>query len=157
MHRPTPRHRRRAFSLLELVMVVAIIGIVAAIAVPRYAEALSRYRAASAARRIAQDVILARSQARQAGVQRRVTFNLTSHTLIISDAAAGASSFLDSETHLDRAPYDARLVQADFGGDLQLTFDGYGDPDSGGVIVVAAGDAQRSVVLDAASGKVTVQ
>ncbi|MEA3368682.1 MAG: prepilin-type N-terminal cleavage/methylation domain-containing protein, partial [Planctomycetota bacterium] len=41
---------RRAFSLLEVVLVLVIIAIAAAIAVPRHAAALARYRAETGAR-----------------------------------------------------------------------------------------------------------
>ena len=44
---------------MELVLVMVIVATLAAIAVPRYAQATSRYRADAAARRIAADLSLA--------------------------------------------------------------------------------------------------
>jgi prepilin-type N-terminal cleavage/methylation domain-containing protein len=52
----------KGFSLLELVMVVAIVGIVSAIAVPRYSTAACNYRAEVAARRVAKDIGKLRGQ-----------------------------------------------------------------------------------------------
>ena len=52
------------FSLLELVVVMVIVAILAAIATPRYGKAVARYRTASAARKIAADLTFARKRAR---------------------------------------------------------------------------------------------
>ena len=63
-HRPKTRPNRlagsvatraRAFSLIELVLVVATIAVLSAIAVPKYASAMNRYRVDLAAKRYARD------------------------------------------------------------------------------------------------------
>ena len=45
----------------------------------------------------------------------------------------------------------------DMGGDAQLTFDGYGLPDTGGFVIVQAGDYQYTVVVDPETGAAEVQ
>jgi len=55
------------------------------------------------------------------------------------------------------APYHADLVAADFGGDGEVVFDGYGMPDSGGSVVVQVGDYQRVVVVEADTGQARVE
>jgi Tfp pilus assembly protein FimT len=146
-----------AFSLAELVLVVAIIAIISAIAVPRYASALVRYRADAAARRVVADLSLARHLARQTGQSRTVTFNtVTGRVRIIGQSGmdAPASNY---ETNLAAAPYQAAITAADFGGDATIIFNGYGVPDSGGAATVAAGDATKTIAVDAVTGQASIQ
>ena len=57
---------RRAFSLVELVIVILVLGILAGAAAPRYASALRWKRLESSAYRIAADLRRARDEAVQA-------------------------------------------------------------------------------------------
>jgi len=52
------------FSLLELIIVMLILGIVSAIAIPKYSASLDRYRAQVVLQRLAQDIELCRRHAR---------------------------------------------------------------------------------------------
>ena len=61
-------------------------------------------------------------------------------------------------------PYAADVVSAAFDDPDDaldaieaVTFDGWGTPDSGGTIVVAAGPQTRTIVLDPDTGKAAVQ
>ena len=57
---------------------------------------------------------------------------------------------------LSNEPYRAEIISADFGGDGLVVFDGYGTPDSGGTVIVQWGSIQKTVVLDADTGKANV-
>jgi type II secretory pathway pseudopilin PulG len=145
------------WSLLEIVLVLAIVGVLAAVAAPRYAQAGARYRADLAARRIRADLCLAQSQARAASAPRSVSFlpgpaQYQLLGVLSPDGVAG-----DYTVALSAEPYRAELVSASFNGSLQVVFNGWGLPDAGGTVVVRAGSEQRTVVLDGGTGRVTIQ
>ena len=151
------RRFQAAFTLVELAAVVVILALLAAMAMPRVASALTRNRADAAAGRVRLDLLYAQERAR--GTSASVT--------AVFDAARGVYQ-LEGVPDLDRPgstyevrladePYLATLVSADFGGDATVIFNGYGDPDSGGTVVLRVGDETRAVTLDAQTGKAKVQ
>ena len=152
-----PERGKRAFSLVELVLVVAILIVVAAIAAPRYGRATARYRAQAAALRIAADIDMARRSARSAGAGRTISFYVAANEYSIAGLPDLKDSSSDYRAVLSRSPYNAQVLSADFGGQAKLTFDGYGQAGSDGTVQVQVGDVLKTVVFIAASGKATVQ
>ena len=149
--------RHRSFTLIDLVMVLSVITVVAAIAAPRYANALVRYRAEAAARRIIADIGLAQQTAKTTSSSRTIIFDTTNHTYSISNVRALDGPSMTYVVTLREPPYLARIASVDLGGDAQLTFDGYGVPDSGGVITVQVGDETWTVAIDPDTGSAEVQ
>jgi prepilin-type N-terminal cleavage/methylation domain-containing protein len=166
-----PSHRRRTprqprgrapvggssgFNLVELVLVLAITALVSAIAVPRYAKSVSRYRADSAARRVAADLALAQSHASTAGKPQSVVFVARGYQMPGMPHLDG-KSYGDYTVDLGADPYGVSRVAAEFGGDAVVKFDLYGAPDTGGSVVLTVGDFRRVIVLAPESGKVVVK
>ena len=145
-----------AFSLVELVLVVAIMAMVSAIAVPRYANSIARYRADSAARRVAADLALAQNQASTAGKPQSVVFVARSYQMPGMPHLDG-KSYGDYTVDLGSDPYAVTRVAAEFGGDATIKFDLYGVPDTGGSVVIEVGDARRVVVVSPDSGRITIK
>ena len=151
--RPAPA---RAFSLVELVLVIAITALVSAIAAPRYANSVARYRADSAARRVAADLALAQNQASTTGRAQSVVFVSRSYQMPGMPHLDG-KSYGDYTVDLGAEPYGVTRVAAEFGGDATVKFDIYGTPDTGGSVVVEVGDARRVILLAPENGRVQIK
>ncbi len=145
-----------AFSLPEVVMVVFLMAVAAALAMPRYTNSLNVYRANLAARRVAADLALARQAAWASGSRRIVTFTPSSGQYRVEGVGGldnPASAYVVS---LPAGPYRATLHSVNFAGEANVAFDGYGFPNRGGTIVVQAGSQRRTVLLDANTGSAIV-
>lgn len=149
--------RRAGFTLVELVIVVMIVGIVAAVAAPRYAATISRYRVEAAAKRIEIDLKLARRQAKIASAGQSIQFDTVAHSYVLPGVPHIDHPNLDYRVELAKTPYDSSITLVNFGGDAELLFDGYGCPDSAGTVVVQSGEYQKTVVVDPDTGEAKVQ
>lgn len=154
--RPRITIANSGFSLLEVVLVAAIVAIFAAIAVPRYGSASARRRADLTAGRVAADLRLAQAHARVASSASTVCFYPVTEEYLLTDIPAPDGASGSYRVVLSSEPYRTDLVSADFTGAAQVTFDGWGLPNSGGTVVVAAGSQQRTITIDGPTGVVSV-
>jgi hypothetical protein len=75
----------------------------------------------------------------------------------MSAGVAGLNSASSAySVSLSAAPYEITSLTANFGGTQAVSFDGYGTPNNGGTVVVAAPRFQSTVTLDAATGLATI-
>ena len=146
-----------AFSLIELMLVVAIMAVFAAMAAPRYTDALHRYRADAAARRVAADLTMAQSKARSLATSRSVVFNVSGKSYQVPNEADLNLSGSAYTVNLGTTPYYVAIGTVSFNGNASVTFNGYGVPDNAGSVQVTAGSVVRTISIDSASGIVTVQ
>ncbi len=146
----------RGFTLIEVVIVLTILAIVSAIAVPRFTNAQARYRTDAAAARIMADLAFAQRQARFTSERRRIDFDLTLNKYALVRVNGEESDTILDVVELADEPYQATIFSANFGGDSSIEFDGFGTPDSGGSVKVQVGTHQRTVSLAADSGKASL-
>ena len=152
---PNSAGRRSGHTLLEMVVVLAILALMWGMAAPRYFNATSRYCAEAAARRIAADLALARAQAMQTSGNVVVSFNTTSNTYTLAGVTSLDRQSSNYTVNLAGTPYQASFVSIPFTSN-QVTFSAYGSADQTGTIGVTAGGIQWNVMLEATAGKVTV-
>lgn len=109
----------RGITLIELVSIVVIIGIVAALAVPRFSTTISRLKFRTSARDIVSKMRLARSNAVTHKQPFGVYFDNTvkSVTLFLDSNNPGTNTFevTDSVLSVDTLPDGFAYVGTDFG------------------------------------------
>lgn len=145
------------YSLIELVLVLAIMGIITALAVPRYSNSVARYRADAAARRIASDLELVQSRAYSRNATQSAVFSIASNSYQLSGIADLNRPNQPYTVRLADPPYFAVLKSVNFDGSNTASFNGYGQPTSPGTIVLAVGVQQRTITLDLSSGQATIK
>jgi len=146
-----------AFTILELVLVLAIVLVLAAVAAPRFAGATGRYRLDSAATKVVADLSYARSLANTTSQSKTILFDVANDRITISGISDLKQSADEYVTDLAAAPYHVGLESADFDGNAAVTFNIHGVPDAGGQIVLGAGGRQVTIVVDAETGRASVQ
>ncbi len=147
------------FTLFELLLVLAIVATLSAIAVPRFGASTIRYRADLAAHRIVSDLSLAQSSAKASSSVQQVRFIVADNEYRLVDLApidpsAGVEEYI---VVLSARPYEATLVSADFGGSDTISFNGWGIPDSGGMVILTVGAEQRTISIDGETGRGSIQ
>ena len=130
------RQRAAGITLVELVIVLMVMAVLT---------------------RIAHDLRLARTHAQSASASQSVAFNSPGSNKYeltgVDDPHRPGKPY---EVNVSAEPYLAFIVTVNFGGDATVTFDGYGQPDSGGTVTVQSGAHQKTVTVDAETGKVDV-
>ena len=148
--------RRGGFTLLEVVLVLAIMAIVAAMAAPRYASAICRFQVDTAARRLVRDLTTARERARSQGANQTVIFTVASSTYTVV-GMSGLDGSANYTVDMSGEPYKTSVVSAGFGGQSSVVFDGYGVPANGGTVVLNAGGYTKTITVDAQTGRASLQ
>ena len=132
------------FTLVELVVVMVIIGVVGAIAIPRFSQATARHQLDAAAQRVMADLELAADRASAARLNTTLTFN-TSNDSYSFDTFGGEAYTVE----LGQGPYEVDMTRAKFGTSNVATFDGYGTPAQTGSVVLSSGDSTVTIFLEA--------
>jgi Tfp pilus assembly protein FimT len=150
----------RGFSLVDLALAVLILGIVAAVATPRFTDTLQYYQAEGAARRIEADINYIRGQARFANQTCTLTFAANAPSYTTTGVAHTNNSGRNYDVDLTSLGYTV-TVQANLDNGRSVTFSPNGIPLTGsplvgltsGVITITAGTQSRTVTIDPVTGK----
>jgi prepilin-type N-terminal cleavage/methylation domain-containing protein len=150
---------RPAFTLIELTVVIVLIAILSAIAIPRYAGAVNRYRVEMAAKRVTADFALARNAARASGLGQTVNFGTPANGYTMPGLAATDGRAGDYTVTLTDEPYKVSLGSAAFGASpvTSVQFNRYGYPTAAGTVVVTSGGYSKTIYLDGTTGRTEVR
>jgi type II secretion system protein H len=149
--------RRIGFTIMELLVVMLVMGIIAATTAPSFYVSLRYHELESAARRVKLDLEQARHVARVKSQTQSLTFTGPT-TYQLSPGIASLSSGNTYAVDLSRTPYDLETVTIDLGDPDEKTvrFDGYGNAVVGGTIALAIGDKSRTIHIDASNSQITI-
>jgi prepilin-type N-terminal cleavage/methylation domain-containing protein len=145
---------RRAFTMIELVVVILIMSIFGAVAAPAFFDSLLFHRVESAARRVKADIDHARQRARLTSAAQTIAFASATYTL--AGVKGLDHAYVTYSVNLRQSPYSLDSAAANFGGTQTLSFDGYGTPTSGGTVVLTAKAHQCTVTVDGTTGITTM-
>lgn len=147
---------RRAFSLIELTMVLLLVGIITAVAAPRFSLALQRHRVESAAKRLALDLDVARRMARNSGKTVTVSFNQKTNTYALSNGLSSNRDARLSTVNLSASPYHCTLESVTVLNN-QVQFDRFQRTSQQGEIVLRSGSIIRTLTIDTLTGEAIIQ
>lgn len=141
---------RHGISMLELMIVTMVMGIMAAVAAPRFAESVQYHRLEMAAKRVVADLESARSIAYTTGTSPTVRFDVNGAIYqLVGLSNPDRPTQLNYTVDLTDAPYHCEF-KSTFS---VLTYNGHGLPSSGGEIVIKSGGLQRTVTVNATTGR----
>lgn len=157
---PVQHRQRTGFTYIEMVITLLVMGILTAVAAPKFVSALASRRVDLAASRIVADLHYARSEAQRVSKSRTVEFNVISNNYTLINVVDLDHSTRNYTVELVNGSFDSELVSAVFGVApnvcSSVIFDMFGRPDQEGVVIIRSGSLQRIVTL-AADGTATKQ
>lgn len=154
------RNLSPGFTLVEVITVIALLGIVLAVAVPSINSTLNEMKLDSAAQEVVSAIHYVRSLAIKEGVIHRVRFFVGQELFRCYRLGGIIYNPLDKKLYIvdftAEGPLNGvELISAHFGGMPAVRFNSLGEPISSGVVVLAYGDLQKTIEVSPI-GRVTV-
>ncbi len=156
--------QKAGFTLLELTIVIMISGIFAAVAIPVYSNSLLRFRVEVASKRIAQDLAMAQTLARQTNASRTVSFSDPDNTCNVTGVASLDRNSQPYQVSFAQSPYlvdVSSLVTASEPSsplrNVSVVFNRFGMPDQGISVTVRTGAFEKRVDLEPLTGRVNIR
>ena len=124
--------KRVGFTLIELIIVMLVVGILAAAGTPVFFDSLAFHRVESAARRIVVDLNQAKNQAVTTSSPQQIQFTTDSNSYVLpglQDLNHPSESY---SVDLSEGPYFAQLSSVDIQGGTELQFNHFGTANKDG-------------------------
>ncbi|MBU1871798.1 MAG: prepilin-type N-terminal cleavage/methylation domain-containing protein [Candidatus Omnitrophica bacterium] len=167
-YKPEGRSFKKAFTLIEMVMTILIIGILAAIAIPRF-ESFYSIKLDGATKKVVSDIRYIQQLALSRHTNCRIDFNPAANTYSAQEEVPQDSgnwvSAIDPFTHAalsvdfnNHTQYQGiGIDSAGFGGSSVLQFNWLGAPQSGGSLVLVYQGRSRTISVESNTGRVNAQ
>lgn len=124
MAAPRSKH---GFSMIELVIVVFVIGIIAAIAMPKFSYADSGRRLSTCQRAVRGDIELIQTRARTTGKTHVIQFYPAIDKYVAFEGTEIKKNNIVLSRDLSASPYEMDLSRTTIGGDQYILISPYGD------------------------------
>lgn len=146
---------RRGVTLVDLVVTLAIMSIVAAIAIPKFAAAIDRRALLNSAYRVAADCRRARGAAIDGATTASIQFTAgeSSYSVQITNGPLAGTK---ESVAINVSPLGAAVVSTSGISSDLLQFDAYGNTSKDSGILLGRGKQRVTVSVAAAGGKVSV-
>jgi len=139
----------KGFTMIEIILVIALIGILASISLPIYRKTMAHHSLHSAARVISTDIRYTQQKSITERDSYRLLFNTTSGTTyqILSTASNSKMKYL---------PKGTKIIRTNFT-DKTLTFYPSGAPSQGGRLVIENNFGDKLyIIVTPATGRVRI-
>jgi type IV fimbrial biogenesis protein FimT len=151
---------QKGYSLVEALVVIAIIAIVAAIAIPQLQSYATNSRLKSAARDIMGDFFICKERAVSENRQYRISFNVGANNYTIDQCNATGSSCAAYTVIQTKTPTtfgnDIRITSAAFGANAAISFQVRGTSESGNVVLTNSRNSTATIKTNI-TGRASVQ
>ncbi len=141
----------KGFTLLETTLVVFIMALVAAIAIPRYATAADGRKVMVAKRLLLNDVEYAKRLARHSSSEYVMAFYPGVNAYTISTGTTVDSSTVILRRDFDNDPINVSILRTDLGTPEAFVITAFGDVTPGCTVDLGAGSSSIHVVIDGVS------
>lgn len=147
-----------AYTLVEILIVLVVIGILAVAAIPSFSNAVEEQRAKAAAERIRADLQLARQYAVATNKATSVLFDVAARRYTLVGVPNPNGKQGDYVVDLTAMGFEIGSLVVDFGGAKTVSFDAYGSASADGLVTVVSEDSTvtLSVKLERTSGDAEV-
>jgi len=137
------------YSLIEIVMVIALLGLLSTVAFPNFKRTMSKYKLEVAAYELAQNIRLTQQKSISEGIPCKIVFDLNQKNgYQMLSSGRGKFIKLPSGVFFEWTTY--------YEVNKTLSFSPSGAPNQGGTIAIMSGDNTLYVIVSVATGRVRV-